>query len=151
MARVLAVGTEESVADLVEPHPPRPAPRLARRRRVHARPAPARTAADVVGVPVVGDLDAVAALALAGRYDAVSVGPTPGWTPRRLHQLAWDLEGSGIELVVDPGLMEIAGPRLHMRTSTGCRCCASPTRPSPASPSCSRTRSTGSPRCCSSC
>ena len=65
------------------------------------------------------DLDAVAALALNGRYDAVSVGQAPGWTPRRLQQLAWDLEGSRTQLVVDPGLMEIAGPRLHVANVDG--------------------------------
>ena len=54
-----------------------------------------------------------------GRYDAVSVGQAPGWTPRRLQQLAWDLEGSRTQLVVDPGLMEIAGPRLHIDNVDG--------------------------------
>ena len=71
------------------------------------------------GVPVVGDLDAVARLATTGGYEAVSVGPAPGWTPQRLQQLAWDLEGRRIQLVVDPGLMEIAGPRLHMANVDG--------------------------------
>src|SRR5581483_2503021 len=33
--------------------------------------------------------------------------------------LAWDLEGTGTELVVDPGLMEVAGPRLHVAAVDG--------------------------------
>ena len=49
----------------------------------------------------------------------VSVAQTPGWTSKRLHNLAWDLEGTGAELVVDPGLMEIAGPRLHVAAVDG--------------------------------
>jgi exopolysaccharide biosynthesis polyprenyl glycosylphosphotransferase len=37
----------------------------------------------------------------------------------RLQQLAWDLEGTRTQLVVDPGLMEIAGPRLHVANVDG--------------------------------
>ena len=33
--------------------------------------------------------------------------------------LAWELEGTAAELVVDPGLMEIAGPRLHVAPVDG--------------------------------
>jgi exopolysaccharide biosynthesis polyprenyl glycosylphosphotransferase len=73
----------------------------------------------LAGVPVVGDLDAVATLAGSRQFDAVSVAQAPGWTPRRLQQLAWDLEGVQTDLVVDPGLMEIAGPRLHVDSLDG--------------------------------
>jgi exopolysaccharide biosynthesis polyprenyl glycosylphosphotransferase len=72
-------------------------------------------AEDILGVPVVGDLDGVADAARVGGHRVVAVCPTPGWTPRRLHQLAWNLEDmAAAELVVDPGLMEVAGPRLHV-------------------------------------
>jgi exopolysaccharide biosynthesis polyprenyl glycosylphosphotransferase len=74
---------------------------------------------EILGVPVVGDLDAVAELVRTGGYGVVAIGRAPGWTPRRLHQLAWDLEGLGADLVVDPGLMEVAGPRLHMAPVDG--------------------------------
>src|SRR5690606_24187566 len=69
--------------------------------------------------PVVGDLDAVAGLTRRGRFDAVSVAQAPGFTPRRLQQLAWDLEDTRTELVVEPGLMEVAGPRLHVTSVDG--------------------------------
>jgi exopolysaccharide biosynthesis polyprenyl glycosylphosphotransferase len=68
---------------------------------------------------VVGDLDSVAKVAGNGGYRVASVAQTPGWSSRRLHHLAWDLEGTGIDLVVDPGLMEIAGPRLHVAAVDG--------------------------------
>jgi exopolysaccharide biosynthesis polyprenyl glycosylphosphotransferase len=111
---VLAVGTIDSVTDLID-----------RTRRDSGRGwivsgvctptgTPARGANDVLGVPVLGDLDAVADVARAGGHRVVAVCPTPGWTPRRLHQLAWNLEDLTAELVVDPGLMEVAGPRLHI-------------------------------------
>jgi exopolysaccharide biosynthesis polyprenyl glycosylphosphotransferase len=70
-------------------------------------------------VPVVGDFDAVKRTVWSGGYDIVAVAPAPGWSPRRLQQLAWDLEGTGTDLVVDPGLMEIAGPRLHVAPVDG--------------------------------
>ncbi|MDQ3150878.1 MAG: sugar transferase [Actinomycetota bacterium] len=70
---------------------------------------------------LVGDLDWVAEVAGNGQHRVVSVAQTPGWSSRRLHHLAWDLEGTGTELVVDPGLMEIAGPRLHLAAVDGLR------------------------------
>jgi len=36
------------------------------------------------------------------------------WTPKRLQRLAWDMEGTGAEMVVAPVLMEVAGPRLNV-------------------------------------
>ncbi|WP_253258645.1 sugar transferase [Pseudonocardia sp. N23] len=74
---------------------------------------------DVLGVPVVGDLDSVTTAVALGRHRIVAVVPTPGWTPVRLRHLAWNLEDTGAELVVDPGLMEVAGPRLHVQPVDG--------------------------------
>lgn len=74
---------------------------------------------DVLGVPVVGDLDSVAECVRLGGHRVVSIGRGPGWTPSRMHQLAWDLEGLGADLFVDPGLMEFAGPRLHVAPVDG--------------------------------
>ncbi|HEY0450402.1 sugar transferase [Actinophytocola sp.] len=69
---------------------------------------------DVDGVSVVGTLDEVAAHVRRGGYRIVAITADPYWTPRRLQQLAWKLEGSGAEMVVAPTLMEVAGPRLHV-------------------------------------
>ncbi len=119
MAKVLAIGTAEAVAALVDRT--RRAPHHGWKVAGVCTPTGAGLGgAPTVGpVPVVGDLDTVAELALTNGYDVVSVGQTPGWTPRRLQQLAWDLEGSRIQLVVDPGLMEVAGPRLHVANVDG--------------------------------
>ena len=73
----------------------------------------------IMGVPVLGDLDSVADIVHVGEYRVVAVCPTPGWTSRRLHQLAWNIEDVSAELVVDPGLMEVAGPRLHVAPVDG--------------------------------
>ncbi len=119
MHEVLAVGTENAVAKLI----------VCTRRAPHngwavtAACTPSGTGTDggrsILDVPVVGDLDSVAKVAGNGGYRVVSVAQAPGWTSRRLHHLAWDLEGTGTELVVDPGLMEIAGPRLHVAAVDG--------------------------------
>lgn len=69
---------------------------------------------DVDGVSVVGRLDEVAEHVRRGGYRIVAVTADSYWTPRRLQQLAWRLEGSGAEMVVAPTLMEVAGPRLHV-------------------------------------
>jgi exopolysaccharide biosynthesis polyprenyl glycosylphosphotransferase len=119
MSSVLAVGSEPAVEALV-----------AQTRRaphegwvVTAACTPTGRAADggelLAGVPVVGDLDAIAGLTRSGRFDAVSVAQAPGFTPRRLQQLAWDLEDTRTELVVETGLMEVAGPRLHVASVDG--------------------------------
>jgi exopolysaccharide biosynthesis polyprenyl glycosylphosphotransferase len=114
LTTVLAVGSCESVHGLV-----------ARTRRapeygwtVVAACTPAGTG-QVDGVPVVGDLDAVADQVHRVGAEVVAVAPAPGWTGKRLHRLAWRLEGTDLDLVVDPGLMEIAGPRLHMTPVDG--------------------------------
>ena len=119
MLPVLAVGTEQAVRDLVE-----------RTRRVPymgwvvvGACTPTGLGEEgqghVAGVPVIGDLDDLSTSVGSGRYGVVAVAPTPGWSPKRLHRLAWDLEGTGSELVVDPGLMEVAGPRLHVAPVDG--------------------------------
>jgi exopolysaccharide biosynthesis polyprenyl glycosylphosphotransferase len=116
---VLAVGTPESVSDLID-----------RTRRDSGRGwvisgvcTPTGAGPDgqpwILDVPVVGDLDSVGDVVTQDDYRIVAVCPTPGWTPRRLHHLAWHLEDAPAELVVDPGLMEVAGPRLHVEPVDG--------------------------------
>jgi len=69
---------------------------------------------EIEEVPVVGTLDDLAAQVRRGGYRVVAVTADQYWTPRRLQQLAWDLEGTGAEMVVAPVLMEVAGPRLNV-------------------------------------
>jgi exopolysaccharide biosynthesis polyprenyl glycosylphosphotransferase len=69
---------------------------------------------EVDGVSVIGTLDELADHVRRGGYRIVAITADSYWTPRRLQQLAWKLEGSGAEMVVAPTLMEVAGPRLHV-------------------------------------
>jgi exopolysaccharide biosynthesis polyprenyl glycosylphosphotransferase len=112
---VMAAGSPETVRDLIdrtriEPHVGW---------RVEAVCTFTGTGADrgdgeVEGVPVVGRLDELAAQVRRGGYRVVAVTADQYWTPRRLQQLAWDLEGTTAEMVVAPVLMEVAGPRLNV-------------------------------------
>jgi exopolysaccharide biosynthesis polyprenyl glycosylphosphotransferase len=111
---VLAVGAIESVSDLID----RTRRDTKRGWTITGACTPTGTPPDgesgILGVPVLGDLDSVADVARSNQHRVVAVCPTPGWTSRRLHHLAWNLEGAAAEMVVDPGLMEVAGPRLHI-------------------------------------
>jgi exopolysaccharide biosynthesis polyprenyl glycosylphosphotransferase len=77
-----------------------------------------RRVADSAGVPV-GGLDDV--VALAGRLgaDTIAVTSASETAAEYLRRLSWQLEGTGIELLVAPGLIEVAGPRLHIRPLEG--------------------------------
>ncbi|MER7763650.1 sugar transferase [Streptomyces sp. NPDC097619] len=71
------------------------------------------------GVPVVGPLTDVAGHVHRDGYRVVAVTPDPHWSPDQLQRLAWNLEGRDAEMVVAPGLMEVAGPRLHVDAVLG--------------------------------
>jgi exopolysaccharide biosynthesis polyprenyl glycosylphosphotransferase len=71
------------------------------------------------GVPVLGGLEDVRAAIQATGADTVAVTSSGEIDPARLRRLAWDLEGTATDLVVAPGLIEVAGPRLHIRPVTG--------------------------------
>src|SRR5919202_523958 len=70
-------------------------------------------------VPVVGDpgriLDAVDAV---GAH-VVAVASHPDLAGQSLRRLSWALEERGVELVVSPGIVEVAGPRLSIRPIAG--------------------------------
>jgi exopolysaccharide biosynthesis polyprenyl glycosylphosphotransferase len=74
--------------------------------------------ADTLGVPVSG-LDDVAAMAERLDADTVAVTSASETAAEYLRRLSWQLEGTGIELLVAPGLIEVAGPRLHIRPFEG--------------------------------
>ena len=51
--------------------------------------------------------------------DTVLVARGGYGTAQELRRIAWDLEGSSIDLVVVPSLTDVAGPRIHMRPVAG--------------------------------
>ncbi|TFV53004.1 sugar transferase [Blastococcus sp. TF02A-35] len=74
--------------------------------------------AERAGVPV-GGLDDVLALAESHDADTIAVTSASETAAQYLRELSWQLEGTGIELLVAPGLIEVAGPRLHIRPFEG--------------------------------
>ena len=116
--RVVAVGRDAAVAELIR--------RLQQDRYagmdvvaacVTTPQAAAR--AKATGVPVDGDLDSVVDVVRRRGADAVAVTSSSETAAVYLRELSWRLEGSGIELLVSPGLIEVAGPRLHIRPFVG--------------------------------
>jgi exopolysaccharide biosynthesis polyprenyl glycosylphosphotransferase len=73
----------------------------------------------VAGIPVLGSLDKVSEVVRAMGCDAVAVTSDDATRYNYLRELAWSLEGTGVELLVDPGLVEVAGPRMHIRPLMG--------------------------------
>jgi Bacterial sugar transferase len=105
MSSMLVVGADDAVVALAERTRRAPSLGWCVRGACTSTGAGPGGATDIAGVPVLGDLDSAASLALTERFDAVAVCPTPGWTPSRLQQLAWDLDGSRTALLVDPRLV----------------------------------------------
>ena len=76
------------------------------------------TTADL-GMPVRGNLSQAADIVKRMGCDAVAVTRDDSTRYNYLRKLAWSLEGTGIEMLVDPGLVEVAGPRMHIRPLMG--------------------------------
>jgi FlaA1/EpsC-like NDP-sugar epimerase len=58
--------------------------------------------------------DVMAALA-DSRADTLAVAGTRALGSGALRRLAWELEETGVDLVISPVVMELAGPRMHIR------------------------------------
>lgn len=116
MRRVIAVGHEPAAIDLIG---------QLRRERFHGMeivgvclPAP-NGRRKIVGTPIIGDFSAVAPAVEAMDADTVAVLACPEMHGPALRRLAWQLEKTGTELVVAPGLMDVAGPRTTIRPIAG--------------------------------
>ena len=70
-------------------------------------------------VPVLGDESAVARAVLASGSHAVAVAATEQFHGKGLQHLSWELENIDVDLLVAPGVIDVAGSRLHMRPVAG--------------------------------
>ena len=115
MQRVVVVGLERSVAELIR----------TMRREPHAGLEIAAVCVDhargdtVEGVPVLGDSDHVVDVLAEVGADTVAVTAWSDVSQNDLRRLSWDLEGSGVTLLVAPRLTDISGPRIHIRPVAG--------------------------------
>jgi exopolysaccharide biosynthesis polyprenyl glycosylphosphotransferase len=76
-------------------------------------------ATEVEGVPVVGNSTSIIDALRTTGADTVAVGAWSDLTQAGLRRLSWELEGSGVDLVVAPALTDVAGPRIHIRPVSG--------------------------------
>ena len=68
---------------------------------------------------IVGGIDDVARLVRDLRADVIALAPGSAVSGQRLRELVWDLEDTGAELLVAPGLVDVAGPRLRLSPVDG--------------------------------
>lgn len=113
--RILAVGTSESVGQLLEVTE---RARGAGLKIVGACVEDAAKGAMIGGVPVIAGVREAAEAAARTGVDVVAVTGN-GLGPSGVRQLGWRLEGSGRELVMAPALTEIAGPRVQVSPVEG--------------------------------
>ena len=71
------------------------------------------------GVPVVGSFRNILEAAAVVSADTVAVAGSAELTAQRLRRLGWQMEGTGLDLVLAPALTDVAGPRIHMRPVAG--------------------------------
>lgn len=70
-------------------------------------------------VPLFGGVDSIVEACELTDAHTVLVGGGGASTSRALRQIGWELEGRNVDLVVVPSLIDVAGPRLHMRHIAG--------------------------------
>ncbi|SFK18519.1 sugar transferase [Cellulomonas sp. KH9] len=79
----------------------------------------ARAVEHVLGVPVLGSHTRAAELARRHRVTAVAVAGSYSMSHEEVRALAWDLEGSGVDMAVTLNLTDVAGPRVLMQPVNG--------------------------------
>ena len=116
MHRVVAVGHAPAIADLVAT--------LAQEKYSGLNVVGACLAGrvvldDIAGVPVYGGFGSVSSAVDQVGADTVAVLACPEMNGIRLRELAWELEETGTDLCVAPGLVDVAGPRTTIRPVAG--------------------------------
>ncbi len=76
-------------------------------------------ALDELPVPILGDASMSLSFARGSGADVIAVTSSEDMRSHTLRRLAWSLEGTGIDLVVAPSLIDVAGPRVHVRPVAG--------------------------------
>ncbi|NUR94042.1 MAG: sugar transferase [Kribbellaceae bacterium] len=111
MHRVLVVGRSGPAATLCEHLESRPTDGF----RVVATCRPRGEAGEVEA------LDEPDILAAADRHavEVVAIATDPELAGQSLRRLSWALEQRGVELIVSPGIIEVAGPRISVRPVAG--------------------------------
>lgn len=119
--RLLVVGSPQAVRDLAHALWREPGSGY----EVVGACVPGKHARTAIGIPglgsisVIGDESMVLSAIAATGCNAVAVATGDEFHGKRLQDLSWQLEGLEIDLMVAPGVIDVAGPRLHMRPVAG--------------------------------
>ena len=71
------------------------------------------------GIPVLGSQDDTLHVVERCGVEAVAVASNPEMNGQALRRLGWSLEQQDVDLLISPGIVEVAGPRLTMRPAAG--------------------------------
>lgn len=66
-------------------------------------------------IPVLSDPRSVLETVVASQADVIAIADTHSLTNGSLRRLAWQLEGTGVDLMVTPALTDVTGPRISVR------------------------------------
>jgi exopolysaccharide biosynthesis polyprenyl glycosylphosphotransferase len=117
-AKVLLVGSESSVAQIARELERSPESGY---RVVGACVPSGQIAGTVPGtqIPIMGSVLAVERAMKATGADTVAVTSTDELPPDKVKEISWGLEAGKQHLVLAPSIVDIAGPRIHMRPVSG--------------------------------
>lgn len=117
--RLVVVGHQQAVIDLV---------RTVRREKYAGievigacldRPSDGTSLLQRESVPVLGGLDSVVSVITEHGATAVAVTSCDEMSGPALRRMSWELEGTGVDVLLAPALTDIAGPRIHIRPMAG--------------------------------
>jgi exopolysaccharide biosynthesis polyprenyl glycosylphosphotransferase len=115
LVRVLLVGAPASVAHLQS--------EFSRRKylgfEIVGACLPTDRIADDLPVPALGRFDDVQWVAQRERVHVVALAGSEDLPPEAVRRIGWDLESTGVDLMVAPAITEVAGTRIHSRPVGG--------------------------------
>lgn len=74
---------------------------------------------DGVDVPVMGTLTDLPRVMKSAGADTVVITGSPDITPAAIKELSWDLDPAGTQIILAPSVVDVAGPRVHLRPVDG--------------------------------
>lgn len=74
---------------------------------------------DIEGVPVLGTPERALWAVDSVKADTVAISSHPDLVGNALRRLGWSLEERNVDLLVEPGIVGVAGPRLSLRPASG--------------------------------
>lgn len=77
------------------------------------------TALKRFGVPIYHGASSVLTASQESKAHSIALAGSEGLPPRTVRAISWDLERTGIDLMLAPSLTDIAGPRIHTRPVAG--------------------------------